>query len=305
MDRVSKELYFSTMARDPEFSLYGEDPAAEVEELLHCEIVSSRSRLHDWHIRRHRHPRFFQLLWLRRGGVTIELEHNELTIRLPGLVLVPAGAVHAFKFVRDTDGVVITIDAQAAAKLEVAVALLRQVHRVMALSLADQDHAAKAIEGCVVQVHDAFSRSHGWRQVALRASFELLCAECLGAVLLAPQAPAAGLTVALRHWSRFEALVDLHYTSHWPLERYAKQLGLSVTQLNRICQSQRSLSAGAVIRQRLLLQAKRDLRFGLQPVKAIALSLGFEDPAYFNRFFRQATGQSPLRYRHATGDAVS
>ena len=45
--------------------------------------------------------------------------------------------------------------------------------------------------------------------------------------------------------------------------------------------------------------ARRDLVFTPTPIQAIAYSLGFSDPAYFNRFFRRHAGLTPGAFREA------
>jgi AraC family transcriptional activator of pobA len=52
-----------------------------------------------------------------------------------------------------------------------------------------------------------------------------------------------------------------------------------------------------MVHQRLILEAKRYLTFTTLTAKEIALALGFEDPAYFTRFFKRQAGVSPLTFR--------
>jgi AraC family transcriptional regulator, transcriptional activator of pobA len=52
-----------------------------------------------------------------------------------------------------------------------------------------------------------------------------------------------------------------------------------------------------LIARRLLEAAQRDLVFTPSPVQKVAYSLGFSDPAYFNRFFRRMTGTTPGAFR--------
>ena len=56
-------------------------------------------------------------------------------------------------------------------------------------------------------------------------------------------------------------------------------------------------SAFEVLRNRIMIEAKRDLRYTQKSIKEIAFDLGFEDPAYFTRYFKKAAGQSPANYR--------
>lgn len=50
-------------------------------------------------------------------------------------------------------------------------------------------------------------------------------------------------------------------------------------------------------RGRVLFEAKRQLRYTSKAVSEIAYALGFDDPAYFTRFFSRRAGMSPRAYR--------
>ena len=52
-----------------------------------------------------------------------------------------------------------------------------------------------------------------------------------------------------------------------------------------------------LIKEKLLLEAKRALRYTDTTVKEIAYELGFNDPAYFSRFFTKAAQKTPLQFR--------
>jgi AraC-like DNA-binding protein len=58
-------------------------------------------------------------------------------------------------------------------------------------------------------------------------------------------------------------------------------------------------SAGAIVRQRRLLDAKRLLSHSDLSVSEIGYRLGFQDPSYFSRFFRKSTGSAPAEFREA------
>lgn len=52
-----------------------------------------------------------------------------------------------------------------------------------------------------------------------------------------------------------------------------------------------------VIASVILMDAKSRLKSGNEPVKNIALSLGFNNISFFNKFFKQHTGITPHEYR--------
>ena len=55
------------------------------------------------------------------------------------------------------------------------------------------------------------------------------------------------------------------------------------------------------MRERLALEARRQILHTDLTAAEIGYSLGFKDPAYFARFFKRATGLSPTTYR-GSGD---
>jgi AraC family transcriptional regulator, transcriptional activator of pobA len=53
----------------------------------------------------------------------------------------------------------------------------------------------------------------------------------------------------------------------------------------------------SLIHARLAREAKRRLFHVAAPVSKLAFELGFDDPAYFCRFFKRHVGLSPRAYR--------
>lgn len=52
-----------------------------------------------------------------------------------------------------------------------------------------------------------------------------------------------------------------------------------------------------LINDRILLEAKRLLRYSDKKIKDIANDLGYEDPSYFVKFFKRQTGMLPTEFR--------
>jgi AraC family transcriptional activator of pobA len=52
-----------------------------------------------------------------------------------------------------------------------------------------------------------------------------------------------------------------------------------------------------LVHSRLLLEAKRELHYTDNQVSKISIGLGFDDAAYFTRFFTSRVGISPRAFR--------
>jgi len=71
--------------------------------------------------------------------------------------------------------------------------------------------------------------------------------------------------------------------------------------LNDIVKRATGVTAGHLIRQRVLTEAKRQLVFTSLAIHEIAYDLSFSDPSHFARFFRQQTGTTPQAFREKGG----
>lgn len=98
-------------------------------------------------------------------------------------------------------------------------------------------------------------------------------------------------------YKRLKTLLDEQFMHDRPVRYYADQLNVTQHHLNRICRQVTSQRAGEVIRSRTLLEAKRLLTFSDLTVSEVSGQLGFIDPSYFARLFRQEVGLSPLTFK--------
>ena len=97
---------------------------------------------------------------------------------------------------------------------------------------------------------------------------------------------------------RFEKLVEENYTTeHYP-KFYADKLAITANYLNFVCKNFSGKKAGEIIRDRVILEAKRLLVNSELSISQIAFQLGFEDNSYFTKFFKTFSGSSPSEFRN-------
>lgn len=282
----------------PVYDLYGEPRAGFGADLLHCETLASRSRRHGFVIRAHRHATLFQLLYARSGPVEMSLEGASLTIESPCLLTVPPLVVHGFRFNESIDGWIVSVpEAKLALLFAAEPMLLDEMNKVHVLDARQIGDAAPEVEALLVRIADEFTDLGRGRWLAMQACLVLALVR-LDRYAGAGRRDADGPSErALQHARRFRRQVEDWFCERRPLKDYARALAITPTQLNRVCQVAFGRSALQVIHDRLLLEAQHELVHSPTGMREIGYDLGFDDPAYFTRFFTKRIGMSPLAFR--------
>jgi AraC family transcriptional activator of pobA len=95
----------------------------------------------------------------------------------------------------------------------------------------------------------------------------------------------------------FRKLVAQHYTTLKLPKEYAALLYITPNHLNALCNDLLGKPAGEVIRDRILLEAKRLLINADMSISEIAWQLNFADNSYFTKFFKKQAGITPETFR--------
>ncbi len=95
----------------------------------------------------------------------------------------------------------------------------------------------------------------------------------------------------------FIGMVHKHYKMHHEMSFYSKKLKTTSKKI-----AERFHQAGfspphVFIKKRVLIEAKRQLAFTDKMIKIICFDVGFNDPAYFARFFKKNTGMTCGQFR--------
>lgn len=78
---------------------------------------------------------------------------------------------------------------------------------------------------------------------------------------------------------------------------YADELGVSQNYLNDTIKAVTGKSAGKLVKDQLIKQASMCLKHSSKSISEIAYKLGFNDPSYFARYYKNQTGMSPSDLR--------
>ncbi len=96
---------------------------------------------------------------------------------------------------------------------------------------------------------------------------------------------------------KFKQLIEENYLTQKTVSPYAEMLNMNPSCLNELTKRTTGITAGELIRNRVIDETKKLLYSSIISGKEIAFQLGFDDPAYFSRFFRKYTGTTLKEFR--------
>lgn len=97
----------------------------------------------------------------------------------------------------------------------------------------------------------------------------------------------------------FKQLITRQFMVERSVQVYAKQLGVTVAHLNNIVKSITGQTPGRLIRQEVVIEAKRLFAHTEMTAAEVGYRLGFHDPSYFSRFFQREVGMNTMQFRQS------
>jgi len=281
----------------PVVHYYGEQGSGFTPDLLHCEVLSIRSREHKFTIKPHRHHGLTQVFFVHNGRGEANIDGESFEVVAPTVLVIGELCVHDFLWSADVEGYVLSLSHS----------LLEQLgsHQT-ALANTDviEDTAiCKELGEYVHALHREYQRPVDNQRALSLGSLINLLVLTLERHRQSQQGSSnqhddkSPQQRSSQYLQRFNQLVNRDFALQRTVESYATEIGVTAPHLNAVCKQQLGKNALALVHERLLLECCRRLSYTIQPISIIADQLGFADPAYFTRFFKRHTGQSPKQYR--------
>lgn len=271
---------------------------------IHYESLEKLANFFGRNMPVHHHDRFYQLHVILTGKVHVNLDENSYVVKAPMFFLTPPTIPHAFVTDNGAKGHVITVRQQLVWQL---------MEKLMATGWDKSNFMANPI--CVSLVPEKNNNASHFLEllsliagenkqlgneqgVALKALLQLILIDILR---LADQSQPHQKTRKedVRIFHLFNQLIEQHYKEHLNLTIYSEKMSLTEARLNDICRRLAGLPSKRLITDRLVQEARRLLSYSSISISEIGYELGFQDPAYFTRFFRKNTGITASKYRNS------
>lgn len=251
----------------------------------------------------HRHN-FYHFVLFQDGQGSFTIDFTNFTIKPYTLYFMIPGQVHTWSFESVPQGYIVNFSADFFQSL-----LLRPdyLNRFSFLSGMAEDsvlHIPQSMQqdteqllGLALKAYDKEKFRESGRNEDLISA--ILLHFLLSLDELAQSSRLRADTSANHHllMENFKRLVEQHFAEKKFPKFYAEKLNVSPNHLNSVCQNLLGIPAGEVIRQRIVLEAKRMLINPNVTISALAYELDFNDNSYFTKFFKKATDLTPEEFR--------
>ena len=283
----------------PTYELYGEKSDEKPDFWLHCETIFSRSSLHQFEIKLHRHDNFYQFLYIESGQGSVFLEHATLQFTGPCAILMPPDFSHGFAFSRDIIGHITTILQPEMPVLQDGRSSADWLNKPQLVLMHNASESVQSYLAATVRlIYEEFSARNHLRNHMLETHLtSALLMVGRHAVKAHSEWAGFGASQNERRMERLLELIRRHFREHLPVGFYAEALHLTPIHLNRVTREITGQTVQELLSAQLIEAAKRELVAMPHSVQTISYNLGFSDPAYFSRFFLRETGQTPRQYR--------
>lgn len=243
----------------------------------------------------------YKIYWIEDGSGTYSIDFKEFTINGSGIFCLSPGQIFtiesekvqsAFQIAFDKDFYCIETHGKEIACNGL---LFNNVHRATAISVKDEEKSI--FQNLVNQMIAEIENKGNSHRDMLETYLRMFLIQTLRLVDTQEAAVQEVTHQQDQLAQDFIALVEKHFRQEHTVTGYAEKLFVAPKSLTKRLKVLDYPSPSQIIKDRLVLEAKRQLKFSTKTVKEIAFELGFDDPAYFSRLFSKNAGASPAKYR--------
>lgn len=236
----------------------------------------------------------YLFVWCSSGEFTVLVDQKLLRLVQNQVLTITSGQYHCFSNMKNAKGFVLDFTLDYICKTEKDIELIFQnslfCHFDYNEIIIIDDSVA--IESGLQKIQQELIERPFQYLESIHARIELLLVEtnrsklAHGGVVWKPDAL----------FLRFLELVRNNFDKNYTLSQIADQLQTTELKLNELAKLHAGKTAQGVIHGLVVSEAQRILQYEDKRMKEVAFALGFQDPYYFSKFFKNHVGMPPTEY---------
>jgi len=244
---------------------------------------------------------YYEIVWLKSGSGNHIIDTINYSYSGSVLFMLSPGQLHEIRPLEKGEGYVIKFltslfsNSQDSEEYLVKTGLFDNIQSEPLIKLNASTHSV--LEDLLKKMEAEFNAEEEDNEKILLAYLKILITHICRLKKITGKSEHAGVDLNFSLFHQYKMEVERYFRTQHQVQEYAVKLMTQSRTLNSISKKFMNKTAGEVIADRLVLEAKRELYFNSKSIKEIGYDLGFEDPAYFTRFFKKQTGVSPQEFK--------
>ena len=244
---------------------------------------------------------FYHILLVEEGASRHFVDFQELSLEPFTLLFINKDAVHHFERSEHIKGkAIVFLDSffchneQDARFLQSSVCF-NNFHAISKLKIGEDCQGLKDYFGMMLQAfRNPLEQHHAPYLRNLLHNYLILSERFLREQDDFEQLPSG---IDMDYTTAFREILNEHFKTQKNVGFYATAINITENRLYHATQRILGKSPKQVIKERLILEAKRLLVHSGKPIKEICFELGFEEPSNFNQFFKKYAQVTPSNFR--------
>jgi AraC family transcriptional regulator, transcriptional activator of pobA len=279
------------------FGLYGREQSTVSTDFLNLVAIDYSCRKYNWEIKPHYHSSLYQFFFIESGSGTLIINEKLKKFSGRNLIIMPENNLHGFQFSDDIKGYTLSVSSAIIDKItNNDKALLHEISRVRLLNMNNYFDEFNDVMDSVRRMNKEFSLQAEKEALFLETLLLLLIIKIFRMTIESEKEYVAS-TRELVYYKEFMKMIKSVVPTNRSIDDFTKDLGISKTHLNRVCQTIAGESTKQVISKYIINESMVLMTHTDMTISEIAYQLEFKDVSYFCRFYKKQTGVSPAKFR--------
>jgi len=249
----------------------------------------------------HRHT-FYHMVLFTEGQGYHTIDFEQFPVKAGQIYFMTPGQVHSWSFEGDIDGFVVNFSEELFRTFISGNQYLEQFTFLRGIA---NESVIQIPESKFIEIISTVTKIVDEVRMKSPFSIDMARAYLLTLLIIVSRQNTIGVRTSVPQQNHlvlynFRKLVDQYFAEKRLPKEYAAMLYVTPNHLNALCNDLLGKPAGEVIRDRILLEAKRLLINADLGISEIAYRLNFSDNAHLTKFFKKNTNITPDEFRKSS-----
>jgi AraC family transcriptional activator of pobA len=243
----------------------------------------------------HKHDGYYELIFLQKGQGVHWIDAEKMKVEPPMIFILRPGQVHCWELTAIPAGYVLMVK-EAYLDVPERAPLRKLFEEAVGFSQFSLKDKEEVISQIFVYLEEEIKNQQHYSKSIVEAYIQLILSKILQTVVTTG---VIEKSQTYQLYTAFNSLLHAAVPGNTKVNQFASLLSITPQNLNHICRKMAGKSASELIREEVLLEAKRYLIHTDRTIAQISNILQFTDASHFVKFFKKCAGTTPFKFRES------